>query len=90
MEEAAVDGAARGQTPMRKPEREAYRRLLQDAKAKLEREFPGWRFWYLPLCVGGAKWCGQPSDSTHVRDIVRANTAGLLANAISETIARTA
>lgn len=90
MEEAAVGGAASGQTTVREPEREAYRRLLEDAKAKLEREFPDWRFWYLPLYVGGATWCGQPRESTQMQDIVRADTAGLLANAISESIARTA
>ncbi len=34
--------------------------VLDEAKAELEREKPGWRIWFVPRAIGGTRWCAQP------------------------------
>jgi hypothetical protein len=33
--------------------------VLDEAKAELERNHPGWRVWYVPRATGDVRWCAQ-------------------------------
>jgi hypothetical protein len=42
---------------------------LRQQQAQLQTRHPGWEIWYVPLALGGIRWCarhrGEP-DLTHV------------------------
>ena len=39
--------------------------VLDQAKAELEHDFPGWRIWYVPRTSGPTRWCAQRLPLLH-------------------------
>ncbi len=33
--------------------------VLDERKAELERDYPGWRIWFVPRVTGDVRWCAQ-------------------------------
>ena len=55
---------------------------MDEALADLQRRFPGWEIWYVPLAIGGATWCARPQGET--KPVLNAHRAEYLAEYLSQ------